>query len=97
MVQKHSGSRISHDSLCLFSHIRLVTVNATFSACSFVFLERASVQTKSCIFDKFVALSTELLFPVVLGFAVDVNHGFDGFLFTSYPWMFMTFHLFVLN
>jgi hypothetical protein len=66
---------------------------AALSACSLVFLERTSIQTKFCIFNEFVALRTELLFRVVLSFAVDVNHGFDGFLLTLYPWMFNISHL----
>jgi hypothetical protein len=63
-------------------------VNEAFAAGTLLLLEGALLQPHKSVGPEFGAFRAESIMGVVVGFAVDVYHGVDGFLFAGYAWMF---------
>lgn len=88
MTHKHSGSRVPHDFLHFLLHVWAVAVDEAFAAGAFLLLKRTLVQTHTRILHELGAFCAEFAVGSVVSFAVDVHHGFDGFLLTRYSGMF---------
>jgi hypothetical protein len=87
MVQKHSWTRIPHDFLGFLPLLRLVAMHGAVCTRSFLFLKGTLIQSHSSVFKERGAFGAQVVMCVVFVFAVDVNHGFDGFLLPRYPRM----------
>ena len=81
----HPGAGVMHHRPYLFSHGRLVAMDAAIGARCFAFLERTPVETFPGIILK---LSTFIAKPAVRfmhSAAVDLYHSTDGLLFPHHP------------
>ncbi len=89
VMQQHAWSRETHDYLHFFFHVRSVAVDEAFSAGALLLLKRAFVQTHMSVCQKFGAFGAEFAVGFMVGFAVNVDHVFDGFLFATYSRVFL--------
>ena len=92
MVQKHAWARVPHNRFYFFSHLRLIIMYQTHAACSFLFLERASIQTHLCILQKFITFWAKLTLAFMMLIAVYAHHCFNGLFLSPNPRM-LNIHL----
>ena len=62
-------------------------MDEAFAAGALLFLERALFQPHEGVGFEFGAFGAEFAVGAVVSLAVDVDHGFDGFLFAGYAWV----------
>ncbi len=62
-------------------------MDEAFAAGAFLFLKRTLVKAHERVDLEFFTFEAQFLIGAVVGFAVDVGHGLDGFLFASYAWV----------
>lgn len=78
MLEDHTWPGKPHNIANIFSHLRLVAMNTAIAAGWFVFLKRAVFEPFFCIVQKTSAGRAERIPEVVVGSAVDGDHGFNG-------------------
>ncbi len=88
MVQQHSGTRVPHDHLDFFLHIRAVAVNKAFAASAFFVLKRALVKAQKRIFFELRAFRAEFAVCSMMASAKYFDHIAYGFLFPFHSLVF---------
>jgi hypothetical protein len=87
MLQQHAGSGVPHYFFDFFFHVGPVAVDDTFAACALLLLKRTLVKTHKGVCLELCTVGAEVSVGSVVGFAVYLDHGSDGFLFPRDPRM----------
>ena len=87
VMQQHSWTRIPHDLPHFLFHVWFVAMDEAFAAGALLFLKRALFEAHESVGFEFGAFGAEFSVGAVVGFAVDMDHGVDGFFLPCYPWM----------
>ena len=85
MAREHSWTRVSHDFLCFLAFLGLVTVDWAVGTRCLLLLEGTFIQAHLGVFEECGTFCAQFTLSVVLVLAVDIDHGFDGFLLTFHP------------
>ena len=88
MVEQHTRTRVTHDSLGFLAFFRLIAVDQAMGAGCLLLLEGTLIQSHSSVFQKLGAFWAEFPFPPVFVLAVNLNHRFDGFFLPLHSRMF---------
>ena len=87
MLQRHFGTRVSHDVLCVFPLLYLVTVNRTFCTGGLCLAVRTFLEPAFRVLHKLGAIAAHSLtcpaFPGVMVTAVDRRHATKRLQFTG--------------
>ena len=88
VMQKHPGTRVTHDFFDFFFHVGAVAVDEAFAAGAFFVLKGAFVKAHKRVFLELPAFGAEFAVGAVVSFAVDFHHVVYGFLFTFHSFVF---------
>ena len=86
-MQQHAWSGVQHYFFDFFFHVEAVAVDDAFAACALLFLKRTFIKTHKSVYLELCAVGAEVAVGSVVGFAVYLDHGSDGFLFPRDPRM----------